>query len=125
MRSPIVTSCVWESVSLTVEQRAKVVQRGHRNTRSNFVGELLTGKRIQHPGRYRHLHVIHKLDDHTVSRVAPEPTNDLYVFAVKRMMSIVNDGWGRFMSSVRMRCVIRLRRICWRTGMTSGPCRNC
>jgi len=103
MRSPIVTSCVGESISrghhrrdqqrLTVEQRAKVAQRGHRNTRSHFVGELLTSQRIQHPGRDGHLHVIRKLDDHAISRIAPQPTNNLYVFAVKRMMSVVNDGW--------------------------------
>jgi hypothetical protein len=101
MRSPIVTSCVWESSSrghrlrdqkgLTVEQRAKIVQRGHRNTRSNFVGELLTGKRIQHPGRDGHLYVIRELDDHAISRIASEATDDLYVFAVERMVTVVND----------------------------------
>ena len=115
MRSRIVTSFVLGSTSvgysrrhdqqgLTVNQRAKVVQRGHRNTRSIFVGELLTGQRIQYPGRHRHLHVICELDDHAVRRVASEPTDDLYVFAVERMVPVVNDGWGRFMGSVRMRC---------------------
>jgi len=53
---------------------------------------LLRGKRIQHTGRDGHLHVIRELDDHAISRIAPEPTNDLYVFAVKRMMAVVNDG---------------------------------
>ena len=78
--------------ALTVEQRAKVVQRGHRNARANFVGELLTGKRIQHPGRDSHLHVIRELDDDAISRIPAEPPDDLYVFAVKRMVPVVNDG---------------------------------
>ena len=68
------------------------MQRGHRNARSTFVGELLTGKRIQHPGRDRHLHVISERDDHTVSRIASELTDDLYVFAVEGMVTVVNDG---------------------------------
>jgi hypothetical protein len=57
MRLRIVTSCVLRSPvvghrrrrdqeGLTVEQRAKVLQRGHRKARSNFVGELLTRQRI-------------------------------------------------------------------------------
>ena len=56
-----------------------------------FVGELLTDQRIQHPGRDGHLHVIRKLDDHTVSRIASEPTDDLYVLAVEWMVTVVND----------------------------------
>ena len=76
---------------LTVQQRAKFAQRGDREARVLFVGELLTGKRIQHPGRDGHLHVISELDDHAISRIAPKPTNDLYVFAVERMVTVVND----------------------------------
>jgi len=103
MRLRIVTSCVLRSPvvghrrhrdqeGLTVEQRAKVLQRGHGKARSNFVGELLTDQRIQHPGRDGHLHVIREPDDHAVSRIAAEATDDLYVFAVERMVSVVNDG---------------------------------
>jgi len=135
MRLRIVTSCVLRSPvlghrhrdqeGLTVEQRAKVLQRGHGQARLTFVGELLTDERIQHPGRDGHLHVIRKLDDHAISRIASEPTDDLYVFAVERMVTVVNDGGGRFMSSVRMRCDTRSRRICWKTATTSGRCRNC
>ena len=77
---------------LTVKQHAKVVERGHRNTRPHVVGELLTGQRIQHPGRNGYLHVISELDDHAISRVASETTNDLYVFAVERMVTVVNRG---------------------------------
>ena len=97
----IVTSYVWRSImvgrhhdALAVEQRAKVAQRGHHNARSRFIGELLTGQRIQHPARDGHLHVISEFDDHTISRITPEPPNDLYVFAVKRMVAVVNGGWG-------------------------------
>jgi hypothetical protein len=135
MRSAIVTSCVSESISrghqrrdqegLTVEQRAKVVQRGYRNTRTNFVGELLTGKRIQHPGRDGHLHVISELDDHAISRIAPKPTNDLYVFAVERMVTVVNDRWRRFMSSVRMRCATRTQPISWKRAPTCARSSCC
>ena len=81
--------------ALTVEQRAKLAQRGHRNARSNFVSELLTGQRIQHPRRDGHLHVIRELEDNAIGRVAPEPADDLYGFAVKRMVTVVNRGWGR------------------------------
>ena len=56
-----------------------------------FVGELLTDQRIQHPGRDGHLHVIREFDDHAVSRIAPEPTDDFYVFAVEGMVTVVND----------------------------------
>ena len=70
------------------------MQRGHRNARAPFVGELLTGQRIQHPGRDGHLHVIRELDDDAIGRIAPEPTDDLYGFAVKRMVTVVNGGWG-------------------------------
>ena len=77
--------------ALTVEQRAKVEQRGDRNAGSTFVGELLTDQRIQHPGRDGHLHVIREFDDHAVSRIAPEPTDDFYVFAVEGMVTVVND----------------------------------
>ena len=136
MRLPIVTSGISAFISLghrhhrdqeglTVEQRAKVVQRGYRNARSNFVGELLTGKRIQHPGRDSHLHVIGELDDDAISRIASEPTDDLYVFAVERMVAVVNDGGGRFMGSVRMRSGTALRRRCSKTGTTSARCRSC
>ena len=79
--------------ALTVEQRAKLAQRGHRNPRSNFVSELLTGQRIQHPGRDGHLHVIRELEDDAIGRVAPEPADDRYGFAVKRMVTVVNGGW--------------------------------
>ena len=81
--------------TLTVEQRAKFAQRGHRNARSNFVSELLTGQRIQHPGRDGHLHVIRELEDDAIGRVAPKPADDLYGFAVKRMVTVVNGGWRR------------------------------
>jgi hypothetical protein len=53
---------------------------------------LLTGHRIQHPSRDGYLHVIRELDDHAISRVASEATDDLYVFAVKGMVTIVNGG---------------------------------
>jgi hypothetical protein len=68
-----------------------------------FVGELLTDQRIQHPGWDGHLHVIRELDDHAICRIAAESTDDLYVFAVEGMVTVVNDGGRRFMSSVRMR----------------------
>jgi len=68
-----------------------------------FVGELLTDQRIQHPGRDGHLYVIRELDDDAISRIPPEPADDLYVFAVKRMVAVVNDPERRFMGSVRMR----------------------
>jgi hypothetical protein len=90
-----------------------------------FVAELLTDERIQHPGRDGHLHVIRELDDHTVRRIASEPPNDLYVFAVEGMVTVVNDRGRRFMGSVRMHCGIRSRRTCWSPGMTSAPCRSC
>jgi len=117
MRLRIVTSYVLRSSvvghrrhrdqeGLTVEQRAKVLQRGHRKARPTFVGELLTSQRIQHPSGDGHLHVIRELDDHAISRIAAEAPDDLYVFAVERMVTVVNDGGGRFMSSVRMRCDI-------------------
>jgi hypothetical protein len=77
---------------LTVQQRAKFAQRRDRQARVLFVGELLTDQRIQHPGRDGHLHVIRELDDHAISRIAAQATNDLYLFAVKRMMPVVNDG---------------------------------
>jgi hypothetical protein len=80
------------------------VQRLYRKARSNFVGELLADKRIQHPGRDGHLHVVREFDDHTFGGMSSEPTNDLYAFAVKRVVTVVNDRWGRFMRSVRMRC---------------------
>ena len=86
------------------------MQRGDRNAGSTFVGESLTGQRIQHPRRDGHLHVIREFDDHAISRIPPEPTDDLYGFAVKRMVTVVNDGGGRFMGSVRMRCAMRTRR---------------
>jgi hypothetical protein len=43
---------------------------------------------------------------------------------VERMVSVVNDGGGQFMSSVRMRCGTRSRPTCSRPDTTSGPCRN-
>ena len=101
------------------------MQRGDRNARSPFVGELLTGQRIQHPGRDGHLHVIRELDDHAISRIAPEPPDDFYVFAVKRMVTVVNDGGGRFMSSVRMRCATPLPPICSRWASTWPPFNAC
>ena len=56
-----------------------------------FVGELLTDQRIQHPGRDGHLHVIRERDDHAVGRIASEPPNDLYVFTLEGMVTVVND----------------------------------
>ena len=90
-----------------------------------FVGELLTHQRIQHPGRDGHLHVIRERDDDAVRRIAAEPPNDLYVFTVEGMVTVVNDRGRRFMGSVRMRCGIHLPRTCSRTATTFGPCRNC
>ena len=104
LRSPVVglrRRC--DQQELTVEQRAKVLQRGQRDARSTFVGELLTHQRIQHPGRDGHLHVIRERDDHAISRITSEPTNDFHVFAVEGMVTVVNDRGGRFMGSVRMR----------------------
>jgi hypothetical protein len=89
-----------------------------------FVGELLTGERIQHPGRYGHLYVIRELDDHAVRRIASQPPNDRYGFTVEGMVTVVNDRGGRFMGSVRMRCVIHLRRTFSRMGTTSEPFRS-
>jgi hypothetical protein len=89
------------------------------------VGELLTDQRIQHPGRDGHLHVIRELDDHAVRRIASEPPNDLYVFTVEGMVTVVNDRGRRFMGSVRMRCGIRSRRVCLKMGTTFARCRNC
>jgi hypothetical protein len=90
-----------------------------------FVGELLTDQRIQHPGRDGHLHVIREFDDHAVRRIASKPPNDLYVFAVEGMVTVVNDRRRRFMGSVRMRCGIRSPLVFWRTGTTSGPFKSC
>jgi putative transposase len=71
-----------------------------------LVGELLTGERIQHPGWDGHLYVIREPDDHAVRRVASEPPNDRYGFAVEGMVAVVNDRGGQFMGSVRMRCSV-------------------
>ena len=79
-----------------------------------FVGELLTDHRIQHPARDGHLYVISELDDDAISRIAAEATDDLDVFAVERMVTVVNDRGRRFMGSVRMRCAIRSQPICWK-----------
>ena len=75
-----------------VDQRAQVAQRRPRDTRARVVRELLTGQRIQHPGRDRHVHVVRERNDHAVGRVAPPPTDDRYVFAVERMVTVVNRG---------------------------------
>src|SRR3982074_2806555 len=80
----------------------------------------MTGQRMQHPGRYGHLHVIRELDDHAICHIAAESTDDLYVFAVEGMVTIVNDGGGRFMSSVRMRCGIRTRPTYWKLASICG-----
>jgi hypothetical protein len=77
---------------------------------------LLTDQRIQHPGRDGYLHVIGERDDHAVSGIAAEATDDLYVFAVKRMVTVMNDRRRRFMGSVRMRCGTPSRPICWKPG---------
>ena len=90
-----------------------------------FVGELLTGERIQHPGRDGHLYVIRELDDHAVPRIASQPPNDRYGFAVEGMVTVVNDRGGRFMGSVRMRSATRLPLTYSRPAMTSGPFRSC
>ena len=90
-----------------------------------FVGELLTDQRIQHPARDGHLHVIRERDDHAVRRIASKPTDDLYVFAVEGMVTVVNDRGGRFMGSVRMRSATVSRRTCSKLGMTFVQCRNC
>jgi len=79
------------------------LQRGHRKAHLTFVGELLTGQRIQHPARDGHLHVIRERDDHAIRRIAAEPPNDLYVLTVEGMVTVVNDRGRRFMGSVRMR----------------------
>lgn len=90
-----------------------------------FVGELLTHKRIQHPGWDGHLHVIGELDDHAVRRIASEPPNDLYVFTVEGMVPVVNDRGRRFMGSVRMRCGTRTRPISWKRAPTCGRFSSC
>jgi hypothetical protein len=88
---------------LTVQQRAKFAQRRDREAWVLFVGELLTDQRIQHPGRDGHLYVISQLDNHAISCIASEPTDDLYVFGVERMVSVVDDRGGRLMGSMRTR----------------------
>ena len=77
---------------LAVDQRAKVAQRRHRDAGARFVRELRTGQRIQHPAGHSDLHVIRQRDDHAVRRLASEPTDDRYRFAVERMVAIVNRG---------------------------------
>lgn len=104
---------------LAVDHRAKVAQRRHRDAGACFVGELCTGQRIQHPGRHGHLHVITERDDHAVSHITPEPTEDLYGLAVEWMVTVVNDRGRRFMGSVRMRPATRLRSISWKPAPTS------
>lgn len=54
--------------------------------------ELLTAHRIQHPTGHSDLHLITQFDDEAVGRGAPEPTDDLYGFAVKGVVTVVNDG---------------------------------
>jgi len=58
----------------------------------SFFGSDRRIQSIQHPGRDSHLHVIRQLDDDATSRIPAEPADDLYVFAVKRMVTVVNDG---------------------------------
>jgi hypothetical protein len=104
MRSRIVTSCVLRSPvtgfhragrgqpGLTVQELTECTQRRYSNARLRFFSELLTAHRIQHPTGYSDLHLIMQSDDEAVGRGAPEPTDDLYGFAVKRMVTVVNDG---------------------------------
>ena len=104
MRSRIVTSCVSRSPSaglhqacgeppgLTVNELTEFTQGRHGNAGPHFFGELLTAHRIQHPTGHGDLYVITKLDDEAVCRIAPKPTDDLYLFAVKGTVAIVNDG---------------------------------
>ena len=136
IRSRIVTSRLLRSLRvdrgrhrdhdwLTVQQRTKFAQRRDREARVLFVGELLTGERIQHPGRDGHLYVIRELDDHAVPRIASQPPNDRYGFAVEGMVTVVNDRGGRFMGSVRMRSGTRSRPIYSSVVMISARFRNC
>ena len=110
---------------MTVQQRAKFAQGRDREARVRFVGELLTGHRIQHPGRNSHLHVIGERDDDALSRIPAEATDDLYRFAVERVVTVVDDGGGRFMGSVRMRCGTHSQPTCSRMVMTFEPCKSC
>jgi len=75
---------------LPVDQRAQIAQGRHGDARVRFVGELLTGQRIQHPGRHGHLHVIRQRDDDTVRGIATQPTDDRDVLAVEGMVTVVN-----------------------------------
>ena len=47
----------------------------------------------------------------------------LHGTAVQREVAAAVRGWGS--ASAATRSGIRLLRICWRTAMTSGRCRNC
>jgi hypothetical protein len=60
--------------------------------RSRIVTSCVLRSPIQHPTGYSDLHLIMQSDDEAVGRGAPEPTDDLYGFAVKRMVTVVNDG---------------------------------
>jgi hypothetical protein len=104
MRSRIVTSCVSRSPvaglhragrgqpGLTIHELTECTQRRDSNARLRFFSELLTAHRIQHPAGHGDVDVITELDDHAVARRSPEMTDDLYAFAVKRMVTVVDDG---------------------------------
>jgi hypothetical protein len=106
MRSRIVTSCVSRSPvaglhragraqpGLTVHELTEGTQRRDSNARLRFFSELLTAHRIQHPTGHSDLHLITQFEDEAVGRGAPEPTDDFYGFAVKGVVTVVNDGCG-------------------------------
>ena len=77
-----------------VEQLAKIAQGRQADAGSRFLGELRTGQRIQHPGRHGDLNFIRQRDDDAISRMTPEPTDDLYRFAVEWMVTVVDDCGG-------------------------------
>ena len=77
---------------LTVHELTECTQRRDRNARLRFFRELLTAHRIQHPAGHSDLHLITQFDDEAVDRRTPELTDDLYGFAVKGMVTVVNDG---------------------------------
>lgn len=79
---------------LTVHELTEGTQRRDSNARLRFFSELLTAHRIQHPTGHSDLHLITQFEDEAVGRGAPEPTDDFYGFAVKGVVTVVNDGCG-------------------------------
>jgi hypothetical protein len=79
-----------EQPGATVNELTEFGQRRHSNPGPRVVGELLTGHRIQHPTGHGDLYIVAKLYDEAVCRVAPEPADDLYMFAMNGMVTIVD-----------------------------------